>query len=96
MLKKIHIISSFMCLNCCNQHRLEIGLPQHLALMLKQTTFDELMDQFPEVIEELVNDEFQNNVFHRSSVVVRIFLMLEGAMSIPAWRSGRNSALKAT
>jgi len=65
MPKKIHIISSFICLNCCRQHRLEIGLSQHLALMLKQTTFEELMDKFPEVIEELNNDEFQNDIFQR-------------------------------
>lgn len=62
---KVHIIFSFICLHCCNQYRIEIGLPENLAFALKQGTFEELLDSFPEVLEEIEHDEFQSKAFRR-------------------------------
>ncbi|MBF0280399.1 MAG: hypothetical protein HQM13_21565 [SAR324 cluster bacterium] len=65
MPRNIHIISSFICLNCCNQYRVEIGLLDYLAYALEQGTFEEIMDEFPEVLEELEQDEIQSSTFGR-------------------------------
>ena len=62
---KVHLISSFICLNCCNQYRVEIGLSENLAHALEQGTFEEIMDEFPEVLEEMEQDEIQSNTFSR-------------------------------
>ena len=42
---------------------MEVGLPDHLAFSLEQGTFEELMDHFPEVLEEIGQDEFQSKAF---------------------------------
>ncbi len=65
MSQKIHIISSFICLNCCNQYRAEIGLPENLAHAIEQETFAEVMDELPEVLEEIEQDEIRSNTFSR-------------------------------
>lgn len=62
---KIHLISSFICLHCCDQYRVEIGLPENLAYGLKHGPFEELIDSFPEVLEEMEQDEIQRNIFGR-------------------------------
>lgn len=43
---------------------MEMGLPDPLAFALEQGTFEELMDDFPEVLEEVGQDEFQSKAFH--------------------------------
>ena len=65
MSAKVHIISSFICLHCCNQYRMEIGLLENLVFSLQEGTFEEVMDEFPEVLEEIEGDEFQKTVFSR-------------------------------
>ncbi len=65
MSKSTHIISSFICLHCCEQHRMEFGLPGNLAFILQEGTYEEIIDGFPEVLEEIRQDEFQNTLFER-------------------------------
>ena len=62
---KIHLITSFICLHCCDQYRMEIGLPENLAHGLQQGPFEELLDGFPEVLEEIQHDETQSDIFAR-------------------------------
>ena len=65
MFAKVHIISSFICLHCCKQFRMEIGLLENFVFGLRDMTFEEVMDEFPEVMEEMERDEFQKSVFSR-------------------------------
>lgn len=65
MSAKVHIISSFICLHCCKQYRMEIGLMKYLVYGLQACTFEEMMDEFPEVLDEMERDEFQKTVFNR-------------------------------
>jgi len=63
MTEKIHIICSFVCLHCCERHRSEIGLSEELTPLLANETFEEIIDQLPEVLEAIEQDEFQVWVF---------------------------------
>lgn len=68
MIKKvenIHTIISFLCMPCCSQQRFEIGLMEHLAYQIPNSTFEEVEDEFPEIILKIEMDEFQRNIFHQ-------------------------------
>ncbi|MBF0287330.1 MAG: hypothetical protein HQM14_05875 [SAR324 cluster bacterium] len=44
---------------------MEFGLPGNLAFILQTGTYEEVIDDFPELLEEMREDEFQNFLFER-------------------------------
>lgn len=62
--KSQHLICSLICLPCGKHHRVEIGVPEVLSIQLAQDgTFAELLDEAPEVLMAIEEDEFMKWVF---------------------------------
>ncbi|MBF0349986.1 MAG: hypothetical protein HQM11_03090 [SAR324 cluster bacterium] len=64
--KKLHILTNFICLPCGKHHRFETGVDISLYLDLPNDgTWHELIDQMPEFVELLEQDEFMMPFFLR-------------------------------